>query len=303
MRNQTPSLRSVARVRRGQSLIIALIALGFIAAISGVVLSSLFNEARDTGSWERRTAAHYLARAGLSVAEQRLLDDKAKTDALTDAWALPKGLQDVALGDGTFSAVQLGADGEAVYGAVDEERKLNVNKATRDMLLAVSPSVTEDLADAIIQARPFASLEELQTCGSVPPGFLGNPSEDAPGGMQALLTVYGDGKINVNTAPAPVLAAVPGLTPDAARKLVDARASADAPSGQVFKDVAEAEAVSGVDAAAFAEARKWLTTSSEHFTIAAQGQYGQDAQTRRRVREVVRRDGSKLVVLRFSQPH
>lgn len=107
----------------------------------------------------------------------------------------------------------------------DEESRININRASRQLLAEVlkesgceNPADTAaavmawrgdtDMKELILADRtrltckgsPICSIEELQLIPGIASGCLKK--------MSGMVTVYGDGNINVNTVPAPVLRTV-----------------------------------------------------------------------------------------------
>ncbi len=80
------------------------------------------------------------------------------------------------------------------------------------------------------------------------------PADDADGylllGLRDLLTAHGDGRVNINTAPAEVLLMIPGMSEEAANAIVEGRAGADGEPGteddQPIEDLADVRRLSGV---------------------------------------------------------
>src|SRR5438094_8949259 len=94
-----------------------------------------------------------------------------------ESWAHnPEAFQQVPLGSGSFTVSYAwpGQDGSAgvVYGVVDEDRKININTAPKEILVRL-PGMTEGIADALLEwrakhkslveleDRPFKVLEEV----------------------------------------------------------------------------------------------------------------------------------------------
>ncbi|MRR08304.1 MAG: general secretion pathway protein GspK, partial [Deltaproteobacteria bacterium] len=87
---------------------------------------------------------------------------------------------------------------------------------------------------------PFDTLEELLLVKGVTPDILFGNKERR--GIIHYLTIYGtSSKININAAPKEVLAALPGLTGDAAKRIVDQRETAE------FKSVSDIQAITGLN--------------------------------------------------------
>jgi len=295
---------SSPRSRRasGQALIVVLLVLVFLTSLMGTITVGMLTESRLTGYQARYLQAYYAARAGLEVAANQILNDSPDYDSLSDRWhRSDRDYAQVPVGNGVYRVFYVdGSTGNERTGVVDEERKLNVNKAEPAMLRRLNPAFTDEIVKAIVARRrtmPFVTVEELATLPEIEPGFLAKPREGAPAGLINLLTVYGDGRINVNTASAAVLASLEGLSAAQVEKLV-ARREADA---QPFRNLDEVRTALGLSEDAFAKVRPRLKVSSSYFTIRSRGWLADERNVVRELREVVRRQDDGLVVVRFEQ--
>jgi len=173
-------------------------------------------------SYQRdRLMALYLAKAGYFRASVEIENDLTpKLDSYLDPWAHnPELFQKVRLGEGTFTVGYpvLTGDGseEMVYGVMDEDRKVNVNFASQAVLLRL-PGMTDEIADAVLEWRaehkklgenlgevkdkPFEVLEDIWLLEGMTP--------EAYRALRPFITVYTDGKVNLNSAPREVLRAL-----------------------------------------------------------------------------------------------
>lgn len=136
---------------------------------------------------------------------------------LGEYWAQPTDFAE----EGYLSK-ELFGEGDSVYYVItDEDRRININTAPEELLRNI-PSLDrtalrrilarrsgEDEEDPENRVTLFRSLEELRY-------FRGVDEEDWFGdgrkpGLSQLLTVWGDGRINFNTAPREVLVCIPGI--------------------------------------------------------------------------------------------
>ncbi len=93
---------------------------------------------------------------------------------------------------------------------------------------------------------PLDTLEELLLVKGVTPAILFGNSEQK--GIIYYLTIYGtSSKININAAPREVLAALPGITPEAVQRMIDQRERVE------FKSVQDIQAVSGLNLSTFGQ--------------------------------------------------
>ena len=90
---------------------------------------------------------------------------------------------------------------KVVYSLIDEERKININKAP-SLILKDLPSMDMDKAVEIVNSeyRPFSSKEELLLIEEI-------EKEDYDD-IKDLITVYGEGQVNINTCSEEVLEAL-----------------------------------------------------------------------------------------------
>lgn len=252
------------RGSRGSILIVTLWCAFFLAALSVAVSLHVKPRLDLAGRLIYNTKTYYLAVAGVERAIlETKLDKTDLYDELNDSWSRNnEAFREVELGDGVFSIVPPRGDmpaggtapadgGEKVdalkYGLVDEERKININTARHDTLQrffedtgGLSPDSADDLADAVLDWRgeevhdppegyeycpkkdDFEVLEELLL-------VLGMSGE-LFGKVRGHLTVYGEGRVNVNTADGEVLGAL-GLSEELIVKIKRFRAGEDAEEG------------------------------------------------------------------------
>ena len=302
--------RSGSASTRAQSLVVALLSLSFLTSIMGVITVFLLVEGKLASRQSAQTGAFYLARSGLEVAARSVLEDDSAVDTRNDAWARDdKAFRQVAFGDGTYTVRHACGDTDAfVHGVVDEERKLNINHATPEMLERLHPSFTAEVAKSIVAERarrPFASVLDLAMLPEFDERALTRRGPGAPGGLQALLTVWGDGKVNINTATEAVLGRLPGLSEAKAREIAAYRNGPDGKPGTEddpdFKSVAAAREWLALPPADFARLRPWIRVNSEHFTMTAIGRMKDAPLFPRELRQTARREADGLAVLRFEQ--
>lgn len=184
--------------RRGAAL---LLVLWLLVLLSGLVTVSL-GGAR-TGSAAGRNRITLLRAAWAREACLEILLGRAASRRVE--WT-PEGLalDSVDLGDGVWCRA----------GVSDPAERLNLNLATREMLIALVRDTT--LADSVIARRPWPAVEALRGL----PQLRDRPLPT----WAALTTVRGTGKINLNRAPPAVLGALPGVGDDGARAVVASRA-------------------------------------------------------------------------------
>ena len=235
------------RDRRGVALMLALWLIVVLGAIAAGVAASTRSESTLVLNVRTRTAARYAAESGVIAATARLYELLGRAGAPEEQALVFRGL------DEQFVALREADVGGARFGiaVVDLSARVDLNRApaetisgllaqfagTRDV--ASLGAALQDWKDADDRALSGgAEAEEYRRAGSpfVPPngplrrldeltriiGF----TDSLASALAPYVTVDGDLRINVNSAPEVVLAAIVG--PSGARVLV-ARREADGP--------------------------------------------------------------------------
>ena len=203
-----------------------------------------------------RLRASYVARGAAQYAAAALEADDSAPDGFVEAWSdSPGWFLDHPLGGGTFRirAEEPWPNGQPRYGLTDEDRYLNLNTAPREVLrrlfqlagglreeeasgLAAAVEDWRDEDDTAVSGGaegsyyrglenaydckdgPFESVEELRLVRGVSPELYRR--------LEPHLTVYGSGRLNVNTAGRTALLAL-GLSELGADGVVFYRAGED----------------------------------------------------------------------------
>lgn len=304
--------------QKGFALLLSLLIVFLLVVIIFEADFQIRADLRAAGNFRDDLKAYYLSRSGISAGEALLIDDVKNSndyDGLDELWAFP--IPEYPLGDGLLSGF-----------IIDEERKININflinqsggketlmEARKDqlvrlfMLLQVNPDLVDaiiDWLDADDEPRPFGA--EGPAYQALEPGY---PAKN--GNMTTLselrmvqgitqeiyrtispyLTVYGSGKINVNTADSLVLQSIDeGLDETEARRLIEKRPFKDA-NAQDFKD----ELPEDVDGRIRTDERiQWFTTRSKFFSLESRGQVND---TRKMTKATVERTGIVTKLLYF----
>jgi type II secretory pathway component PulK len=213
-------------------------------------------EIKLTGYRLDRLKALYIAKAGIKAAvmekwREYIEGTSLSADAYSESWASNKELfKDISVGDGSFTmSYNTGevdrSDKEIVlFGLEDEASRININSdnatGTIQNFLFMTGMELED-ANAIARAikdrrkqevvseetteitpgKDFAAIEEVLLVN----GVTGELFEDV---FRDNFTLYGDGRVNINTASTDVLTAVFGTGyPDLAGKIADYRRGVD----------------------------------------------------------------------------
>ncbi|MFH1220218.1 MAG: hypothetical protein V1694_07165 [Candidatus Eisenbacteria bacterium] len=208
---------------KGAILITSVWALAILSVLAGGLAYRMSVELQLTDLRLDQARARFLARAGVWKSIHELSTDETRDfDSLAEAWgANEEAFRNQTLEDGAFT-VSYGdstEDQEPCYGIVDEERRVNINCASEEVLLRVFQDNTEvvpailDWRDKDNVSRPggaedgyyqnlgnpydckdgdFDVIEEVQMVKGVSPEMLA--------GVADLITTYGGGAVNINTA-------------------------------------------------------------------------------------------------------
>ena len=273
--------------RRGSILIIVLWALFILGALAVATSGYVAAQINLSGKLSERSRGYYLAKAGVERAIFEVRNDTSEMyDAFTDNWGNNNAaFKEAPLGDGTYSVLNLSDTGDNArslkYGLSDEESKININKAPKDILknfFVIAGDVSEEdagaIAASIINWRSPAERAEKEGMGEFHYQTLDRPykAKNAPmeipeelllvSGMtdtifnkiKSRITLYGDGAVNINTADEIVFRSI-GMSEELAAKVVHFRGErAKMTPENIFDDPAtitmhlkEKESISGTD--------------------------------------------------------
>jgi general secretion pathway protein K len=206
-----------------------------------------------------------ITKASVRKAIAVLKSDDSFCDTLNDVWSNnPDMFKGITINRGEFTIFYSREDNqeeEICYGLIDEERKININTASLEVLMSFE-EIDEAIASAIIDWRdsddtpltegaensyyqsladpysckngPFQTKDELILVKGVTPELLTKLKEE--------LTVYGEGKVNINTCSIKTLKVL-GLNDNLSQLIVDYRKGSDGKEGteddKFFKKVNE----------------------------------------------------------------
>ncbi|RKY37332.1 MAG: hypothetical protein DRP78_01385 [Candidatus Omnitrophota bacterium] len=138
-----------------------------------------------------------------------LADDDHNFDCLADLWNENFSLQK--------------DTGLLSYKVIDEDSFININTVPELVLrniMIIFPDIGGEVIDKIIASRPFnLEREVIDTAGVDKNLFYGDDTAYNPG-LKDLITVFSDGKLNVNTASRNVLMLVPTMNESAADAII-----------------------------------------------------------------------------------
>jgi len=277
----------------GSVLTIALVLIFAISIFAFASSGVINNDFLATKKYKNNITAGFLARAGIEKAIQVLKHDNGVFDALNDSWNNNESsFKNVTLDDGFFT-VGYGAENEKRYGVVDEESKLNINLATKEMLMLL-PGLGQDEVGRLLNARGKAKFHrpvELVSRAII--------TEDVYAKIKGFVTVWGDGRINVNTASREVLASVPGLYVKEVDAILAFRKGHDGIEGTsddtAFKSIADLQSLSGFR---YVDVNGLFKISSSNFYIVSEGLIYKNTVSRgkRIIEAVVKRDNNKITI-------
>ena len=123
--------------------------------------------------------------------------------------------------------------------------------------------------DAKEMPQPFQTIEELREVGDVKDrDWFG---EEKKAGLKDLLTCWGDGKININTASGAVLKCIPHLRGNAIGAILAYRAGSDGKlyteDDQDFKSLEDLSEKTDISGDALATLQQHCKVDSQFFTI------------------------------------
>lgn len=287
----------------GMVLVIVLVMISVIIAVTVELVRSSRSEYYEAANMRDHFRTIYLAKSGFYRAQSFLAQDVNNYDALFEKWAKSDVIsaQSSALFD----------DGYFKASIEDESGKIPVNRlvsgndynlSVRDALIRLlsQPDFNlqaQQVADIIIAIKdfmdpdmeasgvekgtpesagckngPLDSIEELlQVKGITEELFYG--TEKKPG-IVPFLTVYGEGKININTAPRIVLKSLAAeITDDAAARMEEYRKS----EGNKLSDLSWYRNLPGLSGVNLDQ--NLVEVRSRIFRITSTGHYGKMTQT------------------------
>lgn len=267
---------SVVVSQQGFALITAM---GLLSAL--LIMGLSLNVAVRSDLWQTRrfqdaAAAEFLAKGGVEWTIHYLNGLDAQGRLWQAPWQDQPGLfRHHVLKPGTIDISYTDATGATHYGLQDEEARINVQTAPAAVLAAL-PGSTPAIAEAIVAQRQRKRLtmpEELVSFGIIPTelfyGKVGGP------GIGDYLTVWGSGKINLNTAPKVVLAALPGISSAMVEAILQYRAGEDQRPGtaddRYFRELTDLQRLEGIDSATLGRLEPLLTAVPTAFRVIATG--------------------------------
>lgn len=266
--------------RNGSILILTLWTLSLLTIFAIGLGYNISGQLRLADHLQDRLKMCYLAKAGIERGIIELAKDETPGyDSLNEAWSNSEEFfKEVPLGDGyvTVSFRMMSKDEEegeengvtTFYGIMDESNKININKVPVQILESLLKNVggaedeASDIANAIIdwrdvdiivspggaedeyykdldlpypcKNRDLEILEELLLVKGMTPEIFSK--------IEEVISIYGEGKVNINTANWLSLHAL-GFDSDLAKRIVEFRRGIDGEDGteddNIFKTIGE----------------------------------------------------------------
>lgn len=196
---------------QGSILVVCLWVVMILAILGLGVTGLVFQEIKFSKAYSRIVTSLPAAQGALKAVFY--LRDKEATPAY-DTWdELSKEEQVSLCGNSSYRYFFVDKNNSvASEGIIDESALINLNLASVDVLARL-PGMNKELAEALVNSglRPFSSINEVLLVKDI--------SKDNFQLFKNLVTVYGTGKININTASRAVLLAL-GLDEDTVKAII-----------------------------------------------------------------------------------
>jgi general secretion pathway protein K len=257
----------IAKQKKGSVLFIVLWVIFFLSTIALVIGYYVSPQMNLAFKFKTKAEARTLAEAGVKKAMAILnTEDPEKLySSLNDGWSRGDGLKGIKLGQGEWSVGTFSSAKEFKVGLADEERKININKASADVLkklfetyAGVSELAAQEIAASILrwhgpQAKPEEECPDNSYYRSLSPSYVCKNKDfevldelllvkgitrQIFNKVQDKLTVYGPGAVNINTAGRSVLQCL-GLSASLVEKIMEFRNGADGQEGTGDDNIAK----------------------------------------------------------------
>jgi len=292
--------------------VLAIWSLFFLGMLAIAIHAAVWPQVNFASYFVQRVKANYLARAGVKSAILEIKRDKtADVDSMEDNWSQNDVVfKDAVVGDGSTSVVRrlpsedsepdVGGTSTILYGLTDEESKVNINQAPRDVLKrlfektgGLNPDDAQGLADCVVDWRDkddiassdgaendyYSSLDRRYHCKNADFEtsrellLVKGMSPELFEKLKNYITVYTEGKVNINTAGHVVLESL-GMNEGLADKIVRYRRGAGRSfqdAGSISQVLNQAEKLSGTDTAELNKVLPLLDVRSDNFRGEVEG--------------------------------
>ena len=310
----------------GRVLVLTLVVITILAVLVLEFNYLMRVEAEISGNYRDSLKAYYLANSGVNFAYLLLRDDDdLSCDSLDEDWALAK--PPVVMEEGAVIFHIIDECGKininsllTKKGKIDDKKKVmlerlfEVLEIDKELVDAVCDWLDKDdeLRDFGAEDSHYAELENPYPCNDGPLDtidelfllkgfddevFYGKEKVSDPrgsltrrerGSLNSYLTIYGDGKVNINTASLTVLQALHSdIDESLAQEIVEYRK--DTP----FKKIADLKEAFGIDDRLYNEISSLITVKSNFFSVSSQGALGE---ARKKIETILQREGKSLEI-------
>ena len=317
-------MRNPIRNDKGIALILVLLTVSVIVVLTLQLNVSSRAQVHEAANLSDGIRVLYIAKSGVFAGMGLLSEDRGDADTLNEAWARTEGLREQSKDYFDGGHLELIIEDES--GKININKLVQGNEFNPGVKGALSRLLSqpafklqgqevEDILNAIkdwidpdsvvtangaenayyqglgksttVRNGPMESIDELLLVRGISVElYRGSPERP---GLARFLTVYGEGSVNVNTAPKEVLRALaPSITEDAANRMDDYRKNPanDLTNPSWYRRVAGLNNTA-IDAVP-------LATRSEHFQLASTGHLGT---MKRTIRGIVKRDSDRKLSL------
>jgi general secretion pathway protein K len=306
------------REQRGVALVLTLLILTLLVVAGLEFNRAIRVEATLAGNYQDMAQASYVAQSGVEIARALIQEDDPSYDSLDERWAqfaVFAYLSHRFFSDGSFTGQIVDESSKFnpnglidPYGNVDPKKKGQLERLLQ--LLGHNPEVMDailDWLDPDDQRRPMGAEREyyLALKPPYPPknGPLDSLGEmllikgidssifygtDEREGLRNYLTVYSEGKININTASLPILLSLsPMVDQTMAQAVVDSRRE------KPFRTTEDLRSIPGWGSV-YPQISSEITVQSNYFSLEVQGNYHD---VRAMVQTVIKREGRRTKIL------
>jgi len=310
--------RREQRGQRGVALVLTLLILTLLV-VTGLELNRAIRvEATLAGNYRDLTQGSYIAQSGVEIARALIQDDDPSYDSLDERWAqfaVFAYLSHRLFTDGDFTGQIVDESSKFnpnglidPYGNVDPKKKDQLERLLQ--LMGHNPEVMDailDWLDPDDQRRPMGAEREYYMTLKRPYAPKNGPLDslgemllikgmdsstfygtDEREGLRNYVTIYSEGKININTASLPVLLCLSSKVDQTmAEAVLESRRE------KPFRSPEDLRSIPGWGSI-YPQISSEITVRSNYFSLEVQGNY-HDA--RAIVQTVIQREGKRTKVL------
>jgi general secretion pathway protein K len=282
------------RQKKGSALLLTLLVIATLTGMTLAFTDETGVELDLAGFARDHHRAHEMARSGVNLALALLFQDKdPEMDSLREDWGRfgQEPFPDELPGDLSFSGSLADESGKFnINTLVNEEGQIDETRETQLRRLFEVLGLEDEMVGPFLDWLDLDDIQSLQGAESdyylgLQPGYRcangpfltmgqlllvkGMKGIAESGDQKQLLdylTIYSDGKVNINTASGEVLESLSDrLDSAAAEAIIQFRQDND------FKAVEDLKKVPGLDPAIFNEIKPWITVKSGAFSIVSKG--------------------------------